>query len=449
MPVDPYLIKWSFSVVERRAEQLPKFFYAHLFHHHPEVRAMFPARMDEQRDRLFAALTTAAKNIDQTDTLVAYLRGLGFDHRKFGTRPEHYPAVGASLIATLKYFAGSAWTPEVEESWVAAYGIITDVMVAAAEDVPEGTPLWWDGEVVDLRRHGDDLVVLTVLPHQHYPYRAGQYTTLCVPQVPQVWRPYSLANAPRRDGSLEFHVRRVPGGLLSTALVEQLYPNNPIRIGPPRGEMTLPPDDRIDMLCVAGGTGWAPIKALLEDALTRRTLQSARVLIGASSDQRVYDVAGHDRLRETGIRVDVVITPDRPRSRPPRAAGAFDAFGSARARREGLAGGSASGNGSGNAGAGTGGNGGGSGAGAELLRELVVIGEQLGRRPEPHQWPHTFVSGPPDMVETVRAQLKAIRGVDPKRVQSDPAAALSSGDRPRSPAEYFLMDQNVPWIHPR
>jgi hemoglobin-like flavoprotein len=46
----------------------------------------------------------------------------------------HYPEVGASLIATLRYFSGPSWTPELEKDWVAAYGVVAEVMVKAGAE---------------------------------------------------------------------------------------------------------------------------------------------------------------------------------------------------------------------------------------------------------------------------------------------------------------------------
>jgi hypothetical protein len=210
-------------------------------------------------------------NTADPEALVAYLRPLGFDHRKFDTRPEHYPAVGASLIAALKMFAADAWTQEIEEAWVAAYGFISQVMIAATEEVPASTPRWWDAEVVHHELRTDDIAVLTVRPHLPYPFEAGQHAALTVPEAPQVRRPYSIANAPRIDGTLEFHVRRIERGRLSTALVDRVRSGGSVRLGPATGSMTLPPDSGHGLLCVAGGTGWAPVKAIIEAAAAGRS----------------------------------------------------------------------------------------------------------------------------------------------------------------------------------
>ncbi|MEW2414127.1 globin domain-containing protein [Streptomyces sp. NPDC046866] len=107
------ILKSSFAVVERRAEHAVKYFHSHLFWHHPAIRALFPPSaedMQRQRDRLFAALTHVVAHLEH-EGLASYLHDLGRDHRKFLAGPEHYAAVGASLLAALAEASGSAWTP--------------------------------------------------------------------------------------------------------------------------------------------------------------------------------------------------------------------------------------------------------------------------------------------------------------------------------------------------
>ncbi|MEV4615116.1 globin domain-containing protein [Kitasatospora sp. NPDC049258] len=264
MPSDLAVLRASFAVVERRADQLTKYFYAHLFTHNPGIRALFPERMDEQRDRLFGALTQLVLRLTQADRLADYLAALGRDHRKFRVLPEHYPAVGASLVAALRHFSGHSWTPEIEKAWTEAYAVISQAMIEASRAPSAATPRWWQAEVVERRRAAPDLVVLTLAPDRPYPFTAGQYLTLCSPRLPEVWRPYSIACAPRPDRTVELHVRRVPAGLLSTVLVNDVLPGESVRLGPALGVAVLSPGSARPLLAVAGGTGWAQIKSLLE-----------------------------------------------------------------------------------------------------------------------------------------------------------------------------------------
>lgn len=272
--MDPETLRSSFAVVERRAEFAVKYFYSHLFRHNPDMRGLFPLDfpedMERQRDRLFAALTHVVERLEDP-ALPEYLRDLGRDHRKYLAEPDHYAAVGASLIAAFAVVSGSAWTAEVEKTWSEAYTAITNLMLQGAwEAQSEGEPPWWDAEVVARTRHGDDLVLLTVRPHRPLHHTPGQYVSVNSPHLPGIWRPYSLANAPRADHTLDLHISRVENGVLSTALVRQTRTGDTLRLGAPGGNLRLRAPEGRPLTFIAAGTGWAPVKALLEQLAEAR-----------------------------------------------------------------------------------------------------------------------------------------------------------------------------------
>ena len=101
--------------------------------------------------------------------------------------------------------------------------------------------------------------MLTLRPDAPYPFLAGQYTTLETPWWPRVWRHYSFASAPRPDGLLTLHVKSVPAGWVSQALVHRARPGDVLRLGPPAGSMTVDHDTDTSLVCLGGGTGIAPI----------------------------------------------------------------------------------------------------------------------------------------------------------------------------------------------
>lgn len=286
--MDVRILKSSFAVVERRAEHAVKFFYSHLFWHNPGVRDLFPLSsedMERQRDRLFAALTHVVSRLDD-ETLGPYLRDLGRDHRKFLVRPEHYAVVGSSLLAALAETSGAAWTPQVEKAWTEAYQLIADAMLAGA-DASEDPP-WWDAEVVRHLQYGRDIGVLTLRPHAPFPYLPGQYASVSSERVPRTWRTYSLGNAPRPDGTVDLHVSRIDGGRLSTALVHETRPGDVLKLGAAGGQLTFRRSDRPVSL-IAAGTGWAPIRAMLEELADRPPDQDVRLFVVARDGAHLYD----------------------------------------------------------------------------------------------------------------------------------------------------------------
>jgi NAD(P)H-flavin reductase len=269
--MDPAALKGSWALVAKSGDEVPLFFYSHLFLSHPEVREMFPVSMAAQRDKLVGALGAVVSNATQLDEVVPFLQQLGRDHRRFGAVAGHYSAVGGSLLATLQHFLGAAWTPELAADWAEAYGLVSTVMVQAAEESAEDQPAWWSGEVLGVDRRTMDVTVVQIHPELPLDYRPGQSVALEIPYRPRRWRYFSPANAPRPDGSFELHIGLVPGGQVSAPAVRFLKRGDEVRIGAPVGDsLKLPEDTGRDLVMIAGGTGLAPLRAMLEH-LDRRT----------------------------------------------------------------------------------------------------------------------------------------------------------------------------------
>src|SRR5918993_1325417 len=264
--MDTVALKQSWAQAAALGDQVPSWFYAHLFLTHPEVRDMFPIRMSEQRDKLVTALGAAVSNVDQLDKVVPVLEQLGRDHRRFGAVTAHYDAVGASLLAALRHFLGPAWTPELHAAWSEAYGTVAKVMVTAAEQAEDRAPAVWEAEVTRFERRSVEVATFEVVPKEPFSYRAGQSVAIKIPQRNREWRYYSPANAPEPSGRMEFHVQPIDGGLVSGPLVHKLRPGHIVQLASPVGQqLTLPDDGPLpDLLMVAGGTGLAPFRALLQ-----------------------------------------------------------------------------------------------------------------------------------------------------------------------------------------
>ncbi|MEU7203266.1 globin domain-containing protein [Streptomyces sp. NPDC045470] len=311
---DAMLIRRTLDEIGPVADKVTSYFYALLFVHHPDLRALFPAAMDAQRDRLFKALLTSVKNVDDTDYLTEYLSHLGRGHRKYGTLPEHYPAVGECLLSALARHAPGTWNPEAEAAWVRAYTTISQVMIDAAAEDEAVAPAWWKAEVVSHELRTPDIAVVTVRPDQPYPFLAGQYASVETPWWPRVWRHYSFAAAPRSDGLLSFHVKAVPAGWVSNAMVHRARPGDVIRLGSPSGSMTVDHTTDNGLLCLGGGTGIAPIKALVEDVAERGHRRPMEVFYGARSGHDLYDLDTMLRLeqRHPWLSVRPVVATGRP-----------------------------------------------------------------------------------------------------------------------------------------
>ncbi len=296
--LDIVRLRENFAHVATHGDELPLFFYSDLFIKHPEVRDLFPISMASQRGHLVDALVKIVSHVDSVDDLTAFLQGLGRDHRKFGAVAEHYDAVGASLLATLEHFSGPTWTPELADDWAAAYELIGSVMTEAAHaDEQQQRPPWWRGTVVAYEQRTFDISVLFVRPEPRMDYLPGQSVAIESPSRPKLWRYYSMANAPRSDGLLEFHVRLIDGGAVSMALTGSAIADTELRLGPPVGALTLnQPVSGRDLLLVAGSTGLAPLKAIVDQVAALPEPPKVHLFFGARTAEGLYDLDSLEKM---------------------------------------------------------------------------------------------------------------------------------------------------------
>lgn len=282
------LLKESWALVEEDRERLSGYFYARLFLLDPNLRKLFPVQMSGQGDRLLEAIITAIHTVGDPESFDEYLRALGRDHRKYHVTADNYATMGIALLDALRTSAGDGWNLEYDQAWRDAYAAITEKMQAGAAS--DGNPPFWHAEVLTHQRYGPDTAVLTCQALQHpLPYQAGQYVSIEVPRYhPRVWRTYSVANAPNDDNILEFHVRTPGAGWLSGALVRRVKPGDLLRVAAPMGAMTLDRSSDRDILCVAGGVGLAPIKALVEQLIRFNRTRWVHVFYGARHTADLY-----------------------------------------------------------------------------------------------------------------------------------------------------------------
>lgn len=299
--MDTVRLRASWALVTAHGAQVRKFFYARLFLGLPELRAIFPVSMAPQSDRLIITLGRIVSNVDKLPLAMPAIEQLGRHHRRLAVRAEYYGHVRQALLATLARFLGRDWTPELARDWTEAYTRVATVMTEAAAAAERIGPPWWEAEVVGHERRRPDIAVLRLRPEPAYPYRAGQSMQVEVPARPFAWRPYSPANAPRADGTVDLHVRAVPGGLVSTALVETVTPGDVLRLGEPVGSrLTMAGDTGRDLVLLAGGTGLAPLKALVEElAGTRVHRRRVTLYAAARTAPELYDLPALERLERT------------------------------------------------------------------------------------------------------------------------------------------------------
>jgi NAD(P)H-flavin reductase len=308
-------IRSTFAIVAEAGDAVPGYFYGLLFARQPRLRNLFPPAMNAQRDRLVQALVQIVESLSTPEEMATYLAQLGRDHRKYGVDAAMYEAVGVALLATLRRFAGPAFTPAAEQAWTDAYAVLSALMIQAADEASSSAPPFWSAEVVAVEERFRGMAVLTIALDQGLRFEAGQHVTVQHPRWPRVWRPYSIAGRPREDGLVQLHVKAIPGGWVSNALVHHSEPGSRLTLGPPLGTMTLAPAGDRDLVCVAGGTGLAPIKAIVEQAVRDSSARPRRIHLfcGARRRAELYDLDDLWRLADAwpGLQIVPVTSDDR------------------------------------------------------------------------------------------------------------------------------------------
>ncbi|HEY4316675.1 MAG TPA: CDP-6-deoxy-delta-3,4-glucoseen reductase [Herbaspirillum sp.] len=120
--------------------------------------------------------------------------------------------------------------------------------------------------IASLEKVADDVIVMSLqLPaSDRLQYRAGQYIEFMLRDGQR--RSYSLANAPFKDELMTLHIRHMPGGLFTDAVFTTAKERDILRLEGPMGTFFLREDSAKPMILLASGTGYAPLKALVEQA---------------------------------------------------------------------------------------------------------------------------------------------------------------------------------------
>jgi ferredoxin-NAD(P)+ reductase (naphthalene dioxygenase ferredoxin-specific) len=158
---------------------------------------------------------------------------------------------------------------------------------------------------VDRMTH--DIVRLRLRSAKPLDYSPGQYTMLQF--TPQHVRPYSMAGLPG-DDELEFHIRIVKDGLVSGYVDRELKVGDTVRVSGPLGTSYLRTRHEGPMLCVAGGTGLAPVLAIVRGALESGMRNDIHVYFGVRSERDIYctDTLSGLAERYPNLTVQVVVT---------------------------------------------------------------------------------------------------------------------------------------------
>jgi CDP-4-dehydro-6-deoxyglucose reductase len=142
--------------------------------------------------------------------------------------------------------------------------------------------------VAKIDRVADDVVVLSLqLPAtERLQYLAGQYLEFMLKDGKR--RSYSMANAPHSDEHLTLHIRHMAGGLFTEHVFNTMKERDILRFEGPLGTFFLRDDSDKPIVLLASGTGFAPIKAIIEDAAHKKLTRPMTLYWGGRRPGDLY-----------------------------------------------------------------------------------------------------------------------------------------------------------------
>ena len=167
---------------------------------------------------------------------------------------------------------------------------LSDLVIDAREiSAAEGIPIRiMPCRVMKLDRLAHDVMQLSLklAEGQRLQFLAGQYIDILLSGNQR--RSFSLATAPHADELLQLHIRHVPGGLFSGQVFTTMKERDLLRFQGPLGTFFLREDSDRPVILVAGGTGFAPIKSILDHAFAQGTTRPLHLYWGVRAQRDLY-----------------------------------------------------------------------------------------------------------------------------------------------------------------
>ncbi|BBY27720.1 FAD-binding oxidoreductase [Mycolicibacterium sediminis] len=264
-------------------------FYGRWFATDYSVRDLFPPDLVRQRQMFARALSWVLGEIaeQRAEEPVAFLAQLGRDHRKYGVVQHHYDSMSAALFWAFRTHFRDRWDGGLGDTARDVVDLMVGVMHGAA-DAEKGPP-YRDATVVEHIRATRDVSITRLQLDRPVFYHPGQYVTVQVPQWPRRWRFLTPSIPADRGGAIEFHVRSVTGGMVSTAIVGETKPGDRWRLSNPHGGLHVDRNGG-DVLMVAGSSGLTPLRTIIMDLQRFAVNPRVHLFYGATYPCDLYDL---------------------------------------------------------------------------------------------------------------------------------------------------------------
>ncbi|MEL0635333.1 NO-inducible flavohemoprotein [Marinomonas sp. TI.3.20] len=275
-------VKATIPLLASAGPAITEYFYQRMFTHNPELSDIFNMtnqKTGRQPAALFNAIAAYATHIDNLEVLTSAVMRIAHKHTSFNIQPDQYDIVGHHLIETLRELAPEAFTPDVEEAWVAAYAQLAEIFIKVEGDLyaknAAETGGWKDFREfrVASKTPESELVTSFVLePVDGNPvidYIPGQYLGVKIHpkgnQYDEI-RQYSLSTT-ANGKSYRISVKREGNdemaGVMSNYLHDHINVGDIVEAMPPAGDFIFE-DKAKPVVLISGGVGLTPMQAMLD-----------------------------------------------------------------------------------------------------------------------------------------------------------------------------------------
>ena len=164
--------------------------------------------------------------------------------------------------------------------------------------LPDQSAFYRMGTVVVNTLLNRNTILLVVAFDDAFEFNAGQFVNL--QRSDGLTRSYSISNIPQQSNTLEFHIRRLPGGIFSAWLHDEVVVGDSIAVSEPRGHcFYIPERHEQGLLLVGTGTGLAPLAGILTDALANGHSGPIHLFHGSRELEDLYRI---DEMRQLAER---------------------------------------------------------------------------------------------------------------------------------------------------
>ncbi|MDZ7719295.1 MAG: FAD-binding oxidoreductase [Balneolaceae bacterium] len=171
-----------------------------------------------------------------------------------------------------------------------------------------------DMKVTELKKINNKTLLITLTPTVEgdcfCQFMPGQYVEIIPPNGQWLPRAYSIGNPPQVGGAIELQIRLVENGRLSSWFFEELKEHDVLQVRGPRGNFTLKSPPEKSLVFVAGGTGFAPIKAMIEQQIQMNSERKMELYWGVGSAEDVFEIETLVNWKDTAPNLNCTLAID-------------------------------------------------------------------------------------------------------------------------------------------